>query len=112
MECRFILAVSTHAWCTCVSAVSLSYPPVTAHGSSLPSGQQFMIDLLVNSLMVDQGLENALLTAIAYEVQDPAAVLKVAEMESSVPLIQLLQQLIGNSTARQLSFLKQVKYVS
>lgn len=67
-----------------------------------------MIDLLVKSLMSDQGLENALTTAIAYEAQDPAAVLKAAGTESSVPLIQLIQHLVGNSTARQLAFLKQV----
>ncbi len=67
-----------------------------------------MIDLLVNSLTVHQGLENALMMAVACEVQDPATILKGPRTESTVPLIQLLQQLLGNSTARQLAFLKQV----
>lgn len=67
-----------------------------------------MIDLLVNSLMVDSGLEDALVTAIAYEAQDPAAVLKATGIESALPLMQLLQQLLSNSTAKQLAFLKQV----
>lgn len=67
-----------------------------------------MIDLLINSLMTDQGLEDALVTAIAYEAQDPAALLKATGTESSLPLMQLLQQLLSNATAKQLAFLKQV----
>ncbi len=70
-----------------------------------------MINFLVDTLMVDRGLEDALVTAIAYEVQDPAAALKAVGVESSLPLMQLLQQLLGNSTAKQLSFLKQVLYL-
>ena len=66
-----------------------------------------MLSLLVGSLMTDRGLENALVTAIAYEVQDPAAVLKLGA-ESSVPLLHLVQQLIGNATSRQLASIKQV----
>ena len=67
-----------------------------------------MINFLVSTLMVDRGLEEALVTAIAYEVHDPAAALKAVGVESSLPLMQLLQQLLGNATAKQLSFLKQV----
>ena len=67
-----------------------------------------MIDLLVGSLMADQGLENALITAIAYEVQDPATVLKPG-VESSVPLLLLVQQLVGNSSSRQMALLKRVR---
>lgn len=70
-----------------------------------------MINLLVDSMMADHGLEDALATAIAYEVQDPAAVLKATGMESSVPLMQLLQQLLSNSTAKQLAYLKLVGMV-
>ena len=84
------------------------YHLVSLQGESLPSGHQFMIDLLVGSLMADQGLENALITAIAYEVQDPATVLKPG-VESSVPLLLLVQQLVGNSSSRQMALLKRVR---
>jgi len=66
-----------------------------------------MIDLLVSSLMADRGLEDALATSIAHEVRDPAAMLKPG-IESSVPLLQLVQQLISNSTNKQTAILKQV----
>lgn len=89
-----------------------TYPPfvlpASLSGPSIPPGQQFMIDLLLNSLMVEQDLEHALVTAIAYEVQDPTVMLKEAGTESSVPLMQLVQQLLSNSTGRQLALLKQV----
>lgn len=67
-----------------------------------------MIDLLVSSLMADQGLENALITAIAYEVQDPTAILK-EDRESSVHLLDLVRQLLGNSSSRQTASLKHVR---
>ena len=57
--------------------------------------------------MADRSLEDALVTSIAHEVQDPAAMLKPG-MESSVPLLHLVRQLISNSTSRQMSLLKQV----
>lgn len=66
-----------------------------------------MINLLVSSLMVDRGLENALVTAIAYEVQDPTAVLKPG-VESTVPLLALIQQLVTNSTVQCNAFVKEV----
>ena len=75
---------------------------------ALPPGHQFMIDLLVSSLMADQGLENALITAIAYEVQDPTAILK-EDRESSVHLLDLVRQLLGNSSSRQTASLKHVR---
>ena len=74
----------------------------------LPAGQQFMIDLLLSSLTVEQDMEEALLTAVAYETQDPAAMLKKAGLESSVALMQLIHQLISNSTVRQLALLNKV----
>jgi len=74
----------------------------------LPAGQQFMIDLLLGSLTVEQDMEEALLTAVAYETQDPAAMLKKAGLESSVALMQLIHQLISNSTIRQLTRLRKV----
>lgn len=67
-----------------------------------------MINLLLSSLMVEQELKDALVTAIAYEMHDPAAVLKEAGTESSVPLMQLVQQLVHNCTGRQLTLLTQV----
>ncbi len=69
-----------------------------------------MINLLVSSLMADRGLENALVAAIASELQDRSSSpsLKLG-MENSVPLLQLVQQLISNSTSRKLALLKQVR---
>lgn len=86
---------------------SSTSPPACAVNDEVPSGIQFMINLLVSSLMVGQGLENALMTAIAFEVQDPTAILKPG-LESPVPLLQLVQQLVGNSTSQQTTCLKQV----
>ena len=73
----------------------------------LPGGHQFMINLLVSSLMADQGLENALITAIAYEVKDPSAILK-KDRESSVHLLDLVRQLLGNASSTQTASLKHV----
>ena len=73
----------------------------------LPAGHQFMINLLVSSLMADQGLENALTTAIAYEVKDPSAILK-KDRESSVHLLDLVRQLLGNASSTQTASLKHV----
>ncbi len=67
-----------------------------------------MTSLLVGSLVVGQGLEKALLTAIAHEVDDPAAILKPV-LESPVPLLQLVQQLLSNSTSQQTACLKKVR---
>ncbi len=86
--------------------IFVTFPSVSE--SSIPAGQQFMIDLLLNSLMVEQDMEDALLTAIAYEMQNPEDVLKKVGMESNVPLMQLVSQLITNSTVRQLALLKSV----
>ena len=66
-----------------------------------------MVNLLVKSLMVDRGLENALVTAIAHEVQDPSAVLKPG-VESTVPLLALVQQLVTNSTIQCSAFIEKV----
>ncbi len=66
-----------------------------------------MTSLLVASLVVGEGLEKALLTAIAHEVEDPAAILKSGQ-ESPIPLLQLIQQLLSNSTSQQTACLKKV----
>lgn len=60
--------------------------------------------------MVDRGLENALVTAIAYEVQDTVAVLKPG-VESTVPLLALIQQLVTNSTVQCSAFIKEVAHL-
>ena len=57
--------------------------------------------------MADQGLENALITAIAYEVKDPSAILK-KDRESSVHLLDLVRQLLGNASSTQTASLKHV----
>lgn len=79
--------------------------------TALPAGQQFMIDLLVESLMADRGLEDALTMAIAAEMKDgkPVSLYEVqGEGESAVPLLHLVRQLLGNATGKQLSALKKV----
>ena len=75
-----------------------------------------MIDLFVGSLMADRGLESALVAAIAHEEEPSAATLKPGGgggggggwRESSVPLLELVQQLMCSSARKQLSSLKQV----
>ncbi|CAI8025913.1 E3 ubiquitin-protein ligase HERC2 [Geodia barretti] len=78
----------------------------------LPAGQQFMINLLVDSLMADRGLEDALTAAIAAEVRDGRSV-TLSEVSggpesAAVPLLHLVRQLLGNATGRQLSALKKL----
>ncbi len=68
-----------------------------------------MVSLLVSSLMADRGLEGALAAAIASELQERSSpTLLKPGTESSVPLLQLVQQLINNSTKRKMATLKQV----
>ena len=90
-----------------MSAVSLEAE------TSLPAGQQFMISLLVDSLMADRGLEGALTIAIAAEVRDGGSValyeVSGGSESAVVPLLHLVRQLLGNATGRQLSSLKKVK---
>ena len=73
-----------------------------------------MINLLVDSLMADRGLEDALTAAIAAEVRDGRSV-SLSEVggeseSAAVPLLHLVRQLLGNATGRQLSALKKVCY--
>ena len=94
--------------------------PASLLEDSLPAGHQFMIDLLVSSLMADCGLESALASAIACESQDLTFVQKpgggvagmsvagVEEAQSTIPLLQLVQQLISTSTSKQTALLKKV----
>ena len=72
--------------------------------------------------MADQGLEDALLAAIAHEVQDGTVtspdgmvvspggtVVFPGGADTAVPLLHLVQQLLGNATGKQLSSLKEVR---
>ena len=70
-----------------------------------------MINLLVESLMADRGLEDALTTAIAAEMKDgrPVSLYEArGDVEGTVPLLHLVRQLLGNATGKQLSELKKV----
>ena len=83
---------------------------VLVQREALPKGQQFMIQLLVSSLMADQGLENSLRTAIAMETKDEEEILQGQQIqEQVVPLLHLVQQLISNTTSVLLPYLKQVQ---
>lgn len=71
-----------------------------------------MIDLLVESLMADRGLQDALTTAIAAEMKDgkPVSLYEAqGGAEGAVPLLHLVRQLLGNATGKQLSALKKVR---
>ena len=73
-----------------------------------------MINLLVESLMADRGLEDALTTAIAAEMKDrrPVSLYEArGDAEGAVPLLHLVRQLLGNATGKQLSELKKVRCV-
>lgn len=80
------------------------------HRDPLPDGQQFMIQLLVSSLMADRGLEKALSSAITHEAtSDQGMVMELTlSHDQSVPLLHLVQQLIGNATSLHLTYFKQV----
>ena len=69
-----------------------------------------MINLLVESLMSDRGLEEALSTAIAVEMKAGRSVSlsETRGSESTVPLLHLVRQLLGNATGQQLTALKKV----
>ena len=74
-----------------------------------------MINLLVDSLMADRGLEDALTAAIAAEMREGKSVSlyeggrREGEGEgAAVPLLHLVRQLLGNATGKQLSALKKV----
>ena len=75
-----------------------------------------MISLLVDSLMADHGLEDALAAAIAAEMEDGRSSVslyeghRASEGGAAVPLLHLVRQLLGNATGRQLAALKKVCY--
>ena len=71
-------------------------------------GHQFMISLLINSLMEDCSIENALISAITMESQGQATPTASSKAEQAIPLLHLVHQLISNSTSKQLTYFKQV----
>nr|XP_022328228.1 E3 ubiquitin-protein ligase HERC2-like isoform X2 [Crassostrea virginica] len=109
---------------------------VCGHDANVMSpGQRFMTDLLVSSLMADGGLESALEAAIKNEVtgiegkkekevsSELLACEKSGDIESSpldpypsesdengatIPLLQLIQQLLRNSASYSLSHLEDI----
>ena len=90
---------------TAIDFLSFNAGPVT---DSLPKGQQFMIHLLVSSLMADHGLENALMSAITFETREHDTISEILS-DDAVPLLHLVRQLIGNSASMNLSYFKQVQ---
>ena len=92
---------------------SFTFPSASLHEGPLSPGHQFMIDLLVGSFMVERGVEDALVSSIAGEVHEATlAGAPNAALDSSVPLLQLMQKLIANATILKLATLKQVSGLS
>lgn len=74
----------------------------------IPEGKQFMVDLLVSSLMADRSLEKALIAAIDVDSHEPSSPSGTKD-EQAFPLLHLVQQLITNSTNKQLIYFNQVR---
>jgi E3 ubiquitin-protein ligase HERC2 len=66
--------------------------------TQVPAGRQFMIELLVNSLMSDGGLEVALDTAIQVESISKPVLTTAMSDTTIVPLLQLVEQLLSTAT--------------
>ena len=83
-----------------------------AEKSALPMGRQFMLNLLVRSLMADGGIEEAVITAICdggflkAGVDDKGK--PITADVAATPLLQLVQQLLNNLTLHQMTYFKQV----
>lgn len=72
--------------------------------TQMPAGRRFMIELLVNSLMADGGLEVAVDTTIQLEsISKPGLTLATASDAVVVPLMQLVEQLLATSTMHLIS---------
>jgi len=82
--------------------------------SALPMGRQFMLNLLVRSLMADGGIEEAVVVAICDEgflkagIDDKGK--PITADVAATPLLQLVQQLLNNLTVHQMTYFKQVNY--
>ncbi len=60
--------------------------------------------------MADRGLERALTSAIAHETSDQDTVIELSlSHDQTVPLLHLVQQLIGDSTSMHIAYFKQVR---
>ena len=80
--------------------------------STLPMGRQFMLNLLVRSLIADGGIEEAIMTAIL-DVEVNVSSSKeqpITTDMAATPVLQLVQQLLNNLTIQQLTYFKQVKF--
>lgn len=86
----------------------------STENSTLPMGRQFMLNLLVRSLIADGGIEEAIMTAISdVEVNvDSRKEQPFATDMAATPVLQLVQQLLNNLTIQQLTYFKQVKILS
>ena len=77
-------------------------------------GRQFMLNLLVRSLIADGGIEEAIMTVISdVEVNVSSSSSKeqpIAMDMAATPVLQLVQQLLNNLTIQQLTYFKQVKF--
>jgi len=80
--------------------------------SALPVGRQFMLNLLVRSLMADGGIEEAVIMAVCdggflkAGVDDKGE--PITADVAATPLLQLVQQLLNNLTVHQMTYFKQV----
>lgn len=73
----------------------------------LPIGNQFMIELLIDSLMADHSLEDELMSAINVEMNEQDITPDFGSNDA-LPLLHLVRQLISNSISRNLSHLNKV----
>eukprot|EP00118_Oscarella_pearsei_P022140 m.252836 g.252836 ORF g.252836 m.252836 type:complete len:3992 (+) comp40356_c1_seq2:177-12152(+) len=72
--------------------------------SQVPASRRFMIELLVNSLMADGGLEAALDAAVRSEISSKSngVVSLAGDGVAAIPLMQLVEQLLANATMQSL----------
>lgn len=78
-------------------------------------GRQFMLNLLVRSLIADGGIEEAIMTAILDVEVNVVSSSSSKEQPittdmAATPVLQLVQQLLNNLTIQQLTYFKQVKF--
>ena len=81
--------------------------------STLPMGRQFMLNLLVRSLIADGGIEEAIMNAIS-DIKvgmDSRKEGPIITDMAATPILQLIQQLLNNLTIQQLTYFKQVKII-
>lgn len=77
-------------------------PNAALEPTQISCGHRFMTDLLVWSLMVDGGLETALLEALRVEIAELADADETFELtatHSAIPLLHLVKQLLRNGSS-------------